>query len=247
MAGPDATFTIRTRDGRVYPGLTLSTLRTAVDQRIFALTDEVFEEGREAPPVLLGTLLAPPGAPVTGIVLDEPARVVPAPQPRPLPVQAPPVAQPDFAWAPELGPERHRLRLAGAFLLVMGLLGMVRYAVTKHDVAATITMLVNTGFGIALLLNRPEVRKWALGWVLAGWGLICVAGIAAGGCFGFVLVGVFSGLLYGGPACLLWGEECPPTQFWTGVVLMGVMGVLLALAVVIMALAGAALLQRMQF
>ena len=29
-------------------------------------------------------------------------------------------------------------------------------------------------------------------------------GIVAAGCFGLVLVGFFTGLYYGGPACLLW-------------------------------------------
>lgn len=244
MEGPDTTYSVHTRDGRVYPGLTLSSLRTALDQGIFAPEDQVAEEGHSGRAVPLATLLGDPVA--SGIALDEAAR--PAPMPvEPRQAFPEPGPQRTYAWEPEEGLERHRLRLAGGFLLTMGLLGMLRYAVTKHDVAATITMLVNTGFGIALLLNWPEVRKWALGWVLAGWGLVCVAGIAAAGCFGFVLVGLFSGLLYGGPACLLWGEDCPPPRFWTGVVLMGVMALLLALLVVIMALAGAALLQRLQF
>ena len=143
------------------------------------------------------------------------------------------------------GPGRHRLRIAGAFLLLWGILGMVAYAFGKHGPADSIAMLVNTGLGIALLMNLQAVRKWAVGWVVAGWALFWGAGALAGGCFGFVLMGLIASLVYGGPACLLWDEECPVGRFWTGVALMGFMAFLALLGMAMVAVAGATLLQRM--
>lgn len=265
------TFTVRTRDGREYSGLTLSSLRISAAQKIFSLEDAVrsdrvagawtplarvlsLPEPASAPSV---SRVAPHSAPAseprvsTGIALDlgshspaSPPVVAPAYS---IPMEGSfrpvPVALPLHEEAE--GPARHRLRIAGAFLLFAGILGMVGYALGRPSVANAITMLVNTGLGIALLMDRPEIRKWALGWVLAGWTLSCLAGTLAAGCFGLVLVGLFTGLAYGGPACLLWGEECPPGRFWTGVSLMGALVLLGVLGMVLVAVAGATLLQRM--
>jgi len=86
-----------------------------------------------------------------------------------------------------------------------------------------------------------------VGWVMAGWGLLWGAGILSGGCFGFVLLGLLSSLMYGGPACLLWGQDCPRSRFWTGVTLMGILLLLGVIGIILVAVAGAALLQRMSF
>ncbi len=37
------------------------------------------------------------------------------------------------------------------------------------------------------------------------------------GLIGFLIIGLY----LGGFVCLLWGEECPPRRFWTGVALVG--------------------------
>lgn len=267
------TYTVRTRDGREYAGLTLASLRIALSQKIFSPDDSARSDrvaGSWTPLARLLTIpdqalkpsmprgpegaepvrgVAPPPEPrvSTGIALDlgrDPLPPPPAPAPvrMALPVDPRPMAI--SAFEEEEGPMRHRLRIAGAYLLLGGILGMVGYAFGKHNPAQSVTMLVNTGLGIALLMNLPQVRKWAVGWVVAGWGLACVAGGLGGGCFGFVLVGIFSGLVYGGPACLLWGEECPRSRFWTGVGLMGFLAFLVVLGMILIAVAGAALAKQ---
>ena len=137
------------------------------------------------------------------------------------------------------------MRIAGAFLMLWGILGMVGYAFGNHRSANSIAMLVNTGLGIALLANLERVRRWAVGWVVAGWALFWWSGALFGGCMGFVVIGILGSLVYGGPACLLWGEECPRGRFWTGTILMGLMVLLALLGMVFVALVGATLLQRM--
>ena len=264
------TFTVRTRDGREYPGLTLASLRIGAAQKIFSLDDMARPEqmaGTWTPIARVlslpdpGSVRTEPPAPraapefpqvSTGIALDLDAH----PAPRPLPVAAPLRVSPQetaFRIAPisnqmdeEEGPVRHRLRIAGAYLLFFGILGMVAYAFGKHGPTDSIIMLVNTGFGIALLMNLQQVRKWAAGWVIAGWALAGLGGTLAAGCFGLVIVGVLAGLGFGGPACLLWGEECPRSRFWTGVTLIGIMLFLLVVVMILGAVAGAALLQRMR-
>lgn len=268
------TFTVRTRDGREFSGFTLSSLQIAAAQKIFSLEDAVRPDrvaGTWTPLARMLTLPEPPlvppvpsprppTAPVpvptpdprvsTGIALDLDAHPRPAKPAFTPPVRAaelPTRPVPDtFIQDEEEGPMRHRLRIAGAFLLFAGILGMVGYAFGRHRVADILTMLVNTGLGIALLMNLPQIRKWAVGWVVAGWGLAWGAGTLAGGCFGFVIVGLFAGLIYGGPACLLWGEECPKARFWTGIALMSVLVLLAVLGVILIAVAGVAFFQRLQ-
>lgn len=257
MDRPADTYSIRTRTGQTLTGMTLDSLRIGRDQGIFRDEDHVMPEGSTRVWTTLGRVLegvsVPPVAPdlpkvSTGIALD--LEATPAPPPRPM-VPRPPLPQARaeaFTALPayeEEGPQRHRLRLAGAFLLLSGIFGMVGYALGAHKIGQIITMLVNTGLGIALLMNREEVRKWAAGWVVAGWALTTFVGIVAGGCFGLVLVGFFTGLYYGGPACLLWGEDCPPGRFWTGVVLMALMALLALVVILAMVFAGAALMGRM--
>ncbi len=152
-----------------------------------------------------------------------------------------------FSREGDEGPALHRLRIAGAFLLLWGILGMVGYAFGRDRPTQSIPMLVNTGLGVALLMNYQAMRRWAMGWVVAGWALACAGGMLFGGCFGFVLVALFSGLVYGGPACLLWGEECPRGRFWAGVSLMGALLLLVVLAAILVTLVGATLFQRMRF
>lgn len=261
------TYTVRTRDGREYAGLTLSSLRIAAAQKIFSLEDAVRSDrmaGAWTPLARVLSLPEPavqpirPPAPAspnpeprvsTGIALDldsRPSRqaapnpVIPTPSPyRPVPVAA------SFGLSEEEGPTRHRLRIAGAFLLVIGLLGILSYALGKPNPVTAVTMLVNTGLGVALVMNKEAARRWAAGWVVAGWALSCLVGTMAGGCFGLVLVGLITGLFYGGPACLLWGDECPKGRFWTGVTLMGVMLLLAVLGILLILVAGVALFQRM--
>lgn len=263
------TFTVRTRDGREYPGLTLASLRIGAAQKIFSLEDVVRSDqmaGTWTPIARVlslpdpGSVRPEPPAPrvapespgvSTGIALDLDAHAH-----RPQPVVPPmrvPSAETPFRPVPvsvslgeEEGPERHRLRIAGAYLLFFGILGMVAYAFGKHGPTDSVIMLVNTGFGIALLMNLQQVRKWAAGWVVAGWALAGLGGTLAAGCFGLVIVGLLAGLGFGGPACLLWGEECPRSRFWTGVTLIGIMLFLLVVVMILGAVAGAALLQRMQ-
>lgn len=254
MESLSETYTVRTRDGREFPGFTLSSLQIAIAQKIFFPEDSVRPEGGSSSWTTLARVLAlpEPGIPVsTGIALDFDSRsskpsLGAAPEPRAF-IENPYRPQDPSSFAPDVdeGPTRHRLRIAGAFLLFSGILGMVGYAFGKHGVADIITMLINTGLGIALLMNLQQVRKWAVGWVVAGWGLFCGAGILSGGCFGFVLIALISGLWFGGPACLLWGEECPPSRFWAGVTIMGVLVLLGVLGMVLVAIAGATLLQRM--
>ncbi len=257
MERPADTYSIRTRTGQTLTGMTLESLRIGRDQGMFRNEDHVMPEGSARVWSTLGRVLegfvaAPPVPDLpevsTGIALD--LEGAPAPPPRPVaPRPALPLPRVDaFTAGPafeEEGPERHRLRLAGAFLLLSGILGMVGYAFGANKIGQVITMVVNTGLGIALLMNREEVRKWAAGWVVAGWALTTFMGIVAAGCFGLVLVGFFTGLYYGGPACLLWGEDCPPGRFWTGVVLMSLMALLVLLAIMAMAFAGATVMSRM--
>lgn len=257
MERPADTYSIRTRTGQTLTGMTLESLRIGRDQGMFRNEDHVMPEGSARVWSTLGRVLegfvaAPPVPDLpevsTGIALD--LEAAPAPPPRPVaPRPALPLPRVDaFTAGPafeEEGPERHRLRLAGAFLLLSGILGMVGYAFGANKIGQVITMVVNTGLGIALLMNREEVRKWAAGWVVAGWALTTFMGIVAAGCFGLVLVGFFTGLYYGGPACLLWGEDCPPGRFWTGVVLMSLMALLVLLAILAMAFAGATVMSRM--
>lgn len=259
------TFTVRTREGREFTGLTLSSLRIAADQKIFSLEDSVRSEkvaGAWTPlakvlgllepqsPLPIPAETAPGPRSSTGISLDleayssRPQPVVPSASRE---IRSSRSEAPCPSWDEEEGPARHRLRISGGFLLLWGILGMVGYAFGKHGPADSITMLVNTGLGITLLMNRPEIRRWAVGWVVAGWALFCGAGLLAGGCLGFVVIGLLSGLAYGGPACLLWGEECPRPRFWTGVTLMGALVLLMGLIMVLVAVAGATLLQRMRF
>jgi hypothetical protein len=262
------TFTVRTRDGREYAGLTLSSLRIAVSQKIFSPEDSARSDRMAGTWTPLARLLTipdqafnvtgqalpavrpPEPAPVsTGIALDldrHPAPPVQAPwvpaspaAPRPFVAQAAPET--------EEGPVRHRLRIAGVFLLLSGILGMVGYAYGQHSAAQSASMLVNTGLGIALLMNLQQVRKWAAGWVVAGWALLTFVAAVSGGCLGLILVGLFSGLVYGGPACLLWGEECPRARFWTGITLMGILALLVLLGLILVAVAGAALFRQMRF
>jgi len=264
------TFTVRTRDGREYPGLTLASLRIGAAQKIFSLDDMARPEqmaGTWTPIARVLSLpdpssarpepLAPPAAPEfprvsTGIALDLEAHPPPRPHPLAVPMRVPPQETPFRITSissqidEEEGPARHRLRIAGAYLLFFGILGMVAYAFGKHGPTDSIIMLVNTGFGIALLLNLQQVRKWAAGWVIAGWVLAGLGGTLAAGCFGLVLVGVFAGLGFGGPACLLWGEECPRPRFWTGVTLIGIVLFLVVVVMILGVVAGAALLQRMR-
>ncbi|MDP2876699.1 MAG: hypothetical protein Q8O00_10980 [Holophaga sp.] len=258
------TFTVRTRDGREFSGLTLSSLEVALAQRIFSSEDSARPEGEAESWVSLGQLLGGsrselqetnPGASLAspGIALDLDVRPL---RPRPVmvsPEQSLP-AEPAFRFnqpsdfaQDEEGPVRFRLQIAGGFLLLSGILGMAAYALGRHGIGDSIVMLVNTGLGIALLMNLPQIRKWAVGWVMAGWGLLWGAGILSGGCFGFVLLGLISGLMYGGPVCLLWGEDCPRSRFWTGVTLMGILLLLGVIGIILVAVAGAALLQRMSF
>ena len=253
------TFIVRTRDGRDYSGLTFSSLEVALTQGIFSAEDSVRPEGGAEPWSPLGllvnsatqesTLLVNVAS--TGIALDLEARPS---RPRPVVLAAEPMVEPAFRFGQgeanpgdEDGPVRYRLQIAGGFLLLAGLFGMLSYALGRHGIGDSIAMLVNTGLGIALLMNLPQIRKWAVGWVLAGWGLVWGTGILVGGCFGFVILGLISGLMYGGPACLLWGEECPPNRFWTGVTLMGILLLLGVLALILVAVAGVALFQRMRF
>jgi len=265
------TFTVRTRDGREYPGLTLSSLRIALSQKIFSPEDSarsdrlagtwtplarlltIPEQAFKAPGQELPVVRQPepPAQVSTGIGLDldrHPAPPVLAPRvPVTTSVPRPMGAQSGVPPAEEEGPVRHRLRIAGAFLLLSGILGMVGYALGSHSPAQSVVMLVNTGLGIALLMNLQQVRKWAAGWVVAGWALLCFAGAASGGCFGLILVGLFSGLVYGGPACLLWGEECPRSRFWTGVSLMAFLAILVLLGLILIAVAGASLFRQLRF
>lgn len=265
------TFTVRTRDGREYPGLTLSSLRIAVSQKIFSpedsarsdriagtwtplarlltIPDQAFQvSGQEFPMV---RPVERPSPVSTGIALDLDRHPAPVAQPPRLPLSNPisrPLAiQAAAPFEEEEGPVRHRLQIAGAYLLFFGILGMVAYAFGKHGPTDSIIMLVNTGFGIALLMNLHQVRKWAAGWVIAGWVLAGLGGTLAAGCFGLVLVGVFAGLGFGGPACLLWGEECPRPRFWTGVTLIGIVLFLLVVGLILIAVAGAALFRQMRF
>jgi len=269
------TFTVRTRDGREYAGLTLSSLRIAVGQKIFSPEDSARSDRLAGTWTPLARLLAIPDQALsasasshpmssprqakrtaevgvsTGIELDlgrqpAPPAMAPMAPPQSLVRQAP-IPQSLQPEPEEEGPVRHRLRIAGAFLLFSGILGMIGYALGRHNIAQSITMLVNTGLGIALLLNLQQVRKWAAGWVVAGWALLCLAGTMAGGCLGLVIVGLFSGLVYGGPACLLWGEECPRGRFWTGVALMGFLVLLMLLGMILIAVAGATLFKQMRF
>lgn len=266
------TFTVRTRDGREYPGLTLASLRIGAAQKIFSLEDVVRSDqmvGTWTPIARVLSLpdpsplpsesparLAGPDYPQvsTGIALDLEAHPAPRPQAMPMaaPLRVPPQETPyhnvpiSNQMDEEEGPVRHRLRIAGAYLLFFGILGMVAYAFGKHGPTDSIIMLVNTGFGIALLMNFQQVRKWAAGWVVAGWVLAGLGGTLAAGCFGLVIVGVVAGLGFGGPACLLWGEECPRSRFWTGVTLIGIILFLLVVVMIIGAVAGATLAQRMR-
>ena len=264
------TFTVRTRDGREFSGFTLSSLQIAAAQKIFSLEDAVRPDriaGSWTPLARMLTLPEPPSpfsshrpAPPqaheeprvsTGIALDLEARPRLQPTVRPTPPSL--VNENPYRPGPEApgydeddGPVRHRLRIAGAFLLFAGILGMVGYTFGKHGAADGFAMLLNTGLGIALLMNLPQIRKWAVGWVVAGWGLMWGAGILTGGCLGFVIVGLVAGLVYGGPICLLWGEDCPRSRFWTGVALMGALVLLAVLTLIVVVVAGAALFQRMQ-
>lgn len=257
-----ATFTIRTRTGLELPGMTLETLRTGHGQGVFQDGDPVLPEATGGPWTTLGKVLGPaqprptPGV-TTGIALDLDLDPPPsAPPPRiPAGAVAParmessaPRAYPApqaLALPEEEGPQRHRLRIAGAFLLVSGIFGMIFYGLGAKGLNQVVSMLVNTGLGIALLMNRGEVRKWASGWVVAGWALTTWMGTIAAGCFGLVLVGLFAGLYYGGPALLLWDEDCPPGRFWTGVALMSLMALLVLGAILVVAAAGAAALGRL--
>ncbi|MBK8791694.1 MAG: hypothetical protein IPN59_00840 [Holophaga sp.] len=268
------TFTVRTRDGREFSGFTLSSLQIAAAQKIFSLEDAVRPDrvaGTWTPLARMLTLPEPPLAPPVPSP-HPPTAPVPAPTPDPRvstgialdldahprlprPAITPPVRAAELPTRPapdtfiqdeDEGPVRHRLRIAGAFLLFAGFLGMVGYAYGKHGVPDILAMLINTGLGIALLMNLPQIRKWAVGWVVAGWALAWGAGTLAGGCFGFVIVGLIAGLIYGGPVCLLWGEECPKSRFWTGIVLMGILVLLAVLGVILVAAAGVALFQRLQ-
>lgn len=264
------TYTVRTRDGQEYAGLTLSSLRIAAAQKIFSMEDVVRPDKMAGTWTPLARVLSLPdpgtsrtssGAQAqrrdadrptvsTGIALDLDARPerprvasVPPPAIRPEGVgfEAPASADP----GEEEGSVRHRLRIAGAFLLFFGILGMLAYALGRHGAADAVVMLVNTGFGIALLMNLTRVRPWAAGWVLAGWALSCLGATLAGGCIGLVIVGLGTGIGFGGPACLLWGEDCPKGRFWAGIALMGTVVLLMTLGAVLAAVAGATLFQRM--
>lgn len=270
------TFTVRTREGREYSGLTLSSLRIAAAQKIFSMEDAVrsdkvagawtplarvlnLPEPTSAPralpnqaPVRGPDLLPGPRA-STGIALDlhsdtqrTPSATPPTRTVAPGSLPSRPMVLPNSLNDEDEGPARHRLRIAGAFLLFLGILGMVAYALGRPSVANAVTMLVNTGLGIALLMNLQQIRQVAVGWVMAGWGLMTLGGVLAGGCFGLVLVGLFSGLVYGGPACLLWGEECPRGRFWTGVTIMGLLVLLMVLGLILIAVAGAALFKQIR-
>lgn len=268
------TFTVRTRDGREYPGITLASLQVGATQKIFSLDDMVRPEQMAGTWTPIARLLSLPDSALdpgsvqpssaaprsdselprasTGIALDLDAHPVPRSQPTVAPMRAP-LQEPAFRVSPistqiddEEGPVRYRLQIAGAYLLFFGILGMVAYAFGKHGPTDSVIMLVNTGFGIALLMNLHLVRKWAAGWVIAGWALAGLGGTLAAGCLGLIIAGVFAGLGFGGPACLLWGEECPRPRFWTGVTLIGIVLFLVVVVMIIGAVAGAALLQRLR-
>lgn len=265
------TYTLRTRDGREYPGLTLASMRIGATQKIFSLEDVVrpdkmagtwtplarilsLPDPGSLPPqrALAATPFTRPEDPPrvsTGIALDldaHPPRLQPIAPPLRAPVElAPRIPSVPTLVEDDTDPTRHRLRIAGAYLLCFGILGMVAYALGKHGPTDSVIMLVNTGFGLTLLMNVPQARKWAVGWVIAGWALAGLGGTLSAGCFGLVIAGAFAGLGFGGPVCLLWGEECPRPRFWTGVTLMGIVLLLMVGVMILAAVAGAALLQRM--
>lgn len=257
------TFALRTPTGLEHHGLTEETLRIGFQQGLFPGESLVCAEdgqdlwrplgemlGMEQPVV---KALASRSLPSTGIALDLEAVAQTAPKgkgpvqtaPAPLALPAGP-PRPMHLVSEALQGEglvRYRLPIAGSFFLLTSLLGMVRYAMGNHGIPAILEMLLNLGFGVALVLNRDEVRPWALGWVVVGWILGALPLLVLGGCFGPVFA-LLMGVYYGGPACLLAGEECPTGRFHLGLVLMGIMALLMAIALVVLAMVGSGLVTR---